>query len=138
VELQTKVFTSFSGISALEKIQLLKFFQNAEPVVAAIDAALKHTPSFGGFLISIYQNNRIVGAAIINYTGMAPFFAASVISFLSVLENSDNEAEILEKLINEIKTQADGKISIILKQTHPYYKVFKNYSFLELGRTLVH
>jgi len=138
VELQIKVFTSFSGISALEKIQLIDFFGQSEKVVSAIDAALKHVPSFGGFLVEAISNHKIIGAAIINHSGMGGFFPNSIISYFSVSESIEDQLLVVEKMLKDIFKHTEGKIAIFLKPTHPIFKILKDHQFSEAGRMLVH
>lgn len=138
MELQIKVFTSFSGISALEKIELTNFFGNSEDITAAIDAALKHVPSFGGFLVVALSNQQIVGASIINHSGMDKFFASSIISHFSVIGDMEDKVVIIEKMLEDIFTHTEGKLAILLKHTSPIFKILKDHQFSELGRLLVH
>jgi hypothetical protein len=140
--LTTKVYTSFSGIDTFDKIKVLGFFEkndsrlNNEHIDASMNAALKIVPSFGGMVITLSHSEDIIAAAIINFTGMKPFFPSSFITHAAILKNQEDQQALTDKLIESIRRQINENLGVLLKTTHPLYKFFRSSSFKEKGRFL--
>lgn len=141
MDLTTKIYTSFSGINAFEKIKILDFFEkndtrtNNEHLEDSISAALKTVPSFGGFIIALFNSEEvIIASAIINFTGMKPYFPSSFITHVAIAKSEENPQKLTDQLIESINGQLNEDLCIILKTTHPLYKLFRASTFKEKGR----
>jgi ribosomal-protein-alanine N-acetyltransferase len=142
MDLTSKVYTSFSGINAFDKIKVLDFFgqndsrSNNENLDASISAALKTVPSFGGLIITLCNSEEIMAAAIINFTGMTPYFPFSFITHVAIAKNQENQQALTDLLIECINGQLQDNFGILLKTTHPLYKLLRASSMKEKGRFL--
>lgn len=142
MDLTVTVYTSFSGMDAFDKIKIVDFFEkndtklNNEHLESSISAALKIVPSFGGIIITLSNADELMAAAVINFTGMKPYFPHSFITHVAIQKNQEDQKTLADKLIEVIQGQANEELSILLKTTHPLYKFFKASSFKEKGRFL--
>lgn len=143
MDLTTRIYTSFSGINAFDKIKILDFFDkndsrtNNEYLEDSISAALKTVPSFGGLIIALINlEEDIAASAIINFTGMKPYFPSSFITHIAIAKSEENPQKLSDQLIESINGQLNEDLCIILKTTHPLYKLFRASSFKEKGRLL--
>lgn len=140
MDFTTKVYTSFSGIEAFDKIKVLEFFEkndsksNNENLIASISAALKTVPSFGGFIITLSNPEGIIAAAVVNFTGMKPYFPSTFITHVAIQKFLDNQQTLVDQLIAIINGQITENLFILLKTTHPLYKLFRASSFKEKAR----
>ena len=89
---QTTTYTAFSGMSPIEKNALISFIcENAgnsskSEVQEALDYALKRKPSFGGFVVVITDGKPIIGAIIVNQTGMKGYNPNNICVYIISLD----------------------------------------------------
>lgn len=142
MDLTVTVYTSFSGMDAFDKIKIVDFFQkndsklNNENLEASISAALKIVPSFGGIIITLSKSEELMASAVINFTGMKPYFPSAFITHVAIQKNQEDQKPLADKLVEVMQGQANEELSMLLKTTHPLYKFFKASSFKEKGRFL--
>lgn len=80
--------------SEIEKQKIIDFLsknlEGKEPskdyIRKAIEYATKERVSFGGFIIVKKNINVIIGAAIVNHTGMSGYMAENILAYIAVDE----------------------------------------------------
>lgn len=137
------IYTPERKPSKEEKNKIIKFlFQHLEQfgdpigdITRAVDYALKEIISFGGFVITTKIENEIVGAVIINHTGMKGYIPENTLVYIAV-HNEYRGKKIGNFLMNKAIELTDGDISLHVEVDNPakflYEKVgFKN-KYLEM------
>ena len=140
---KTIVFNSDNKPTLTEKENLIKFlFENlqeygdpASDIEKAINYSLKETPSFGGFVLVSYLDDFIVGAVVVNQTGMKDYIPENILVYIAIHHQYRGKGlgkEIVQKAI-EI---AEGNIALHVEPDNParhlYEKLGFNSKYLEM------
>ena len=62
---------------------LEKFRDSKEDIRKAIDYSLKEYTSFGGFVITSYNNGELSGAVVVNQTGMEGYIPENILVYIA-------------------------------------------------------
>ncbi len=137
------IYTPDSKPSNEEKNKIVKFFykhleqfgDSAEDIIQSIDYALKENVSLGGIIITTKIENEIIGAVIINHTGMKGYIPENILVYIAV-HNEHRGKKIGKFLMNKSIELTNGDIALHVESDNPakflYEKVgFKN-KYLEM------
>ena len=130
------VYTATNRISEMDKIAIIQFLYEAldglEPVKEnirkAMDYSTKEFLSFGGFTIVNKVEDKIVGVAILNHTGMQGYIAENILVYLAVHKDFRGNG-IATQMINQVKRHAKGDITLHLKQNASLNKMYEKFGF---------
>lgn len=108
--------------SEIEKQKIIDFLsknlEGKEPskdyIRKAIEYATKDRVSFGGFIIVKKNINVIIGAAIVNHTGMSGYMAENILAYIAVDEKHRGKG-LAKKIIEQVVNQAKGDVALHLK-----------------------
>ena len=140
---KTIVFNSDNKPTLTEKENIIQFlFENlqeygdpASDIEKAINYALKETPSFGGFLMVSYLADLIVGAVVINQTGMKDYIPENILVYIAIHQQHRGKG-IGKKLVQQAIETADGNIALHVEPDNPakqlYEKLGFNSKYLEM------
>lgn len=95
----------------------------------AVDCVLKHTPSFGGFILADWMGDQLRALVMVNRTGMSGFGPDNLISFAVVNGTEECSLQVLENLIRQAIHLSDGEIAFHLPKRHPAIKLFRELGF---------
>ena len=92
MERNLNIYTPYSKPSEEEKNKIVKFLykhleQFGDPekdILNSVDYVLKEDNSFGGKILTTKIENEIVGAVIINHTGMKGYIPENVLVYIAV------------------------------------------------------
>ncbi len=132
---QTTLFNAFTGMGLSEKQALTSFIcthvAGAGPaaVQEAIDYALKRKPSFGGYILITREGPRILGAVVVNRTGMEGFSPNNLFVFVAYDHKHPNQEQLLEQLIAKAIDHANGDIALHLEPDHPALTIYQRLGF---------
>ena len=104
--LEIKTYSQDNKPNEKERTTILDFlFKNLEQYgdpIAAIDKciqyALKEADSFGGFILTAVKENEVVGALIVNQTGMKGYIPENILVYIATDTNQRGKG-IGKKLI---------------------------------------
>ena len=133
---QNLVYTATSRPSEMEKLAITSFLYESldglenskENIRKAMDYSIKEFHSFGGFTIVYKVDGKIVGAAILNHTGMQGYIAENILVYLAVHRDFRGNG-IAGRLINQVKAHAKGDITLHLKQDASLNKMYEKFGF---------
>lgn len=145
--LKFKIYNPQTRMSTLEKLKTTEFLfkhleqygDKKEDIEKAINYAIKEIPSFGGFILEGY-NDEVVGAVVINRTGMSGYIPENILVYIAVdntLRGKGYGKALMEKAVELCK----GDIALHVEKDNParllYEKIgFKNpYLEMRLKRT---
>lgn len=130
------VFTTTNRPSEMEKIAITNFLyehldgleSSKDHIRKAMDYSIKEFHSFGGFTIVYKVDGKIVGAAILNHTGMQGYIAENILVYLAVHKEFRGNG-IATRLIDQVKMHAKGDITLHLKQNASLTKMYEKFGF---------
>ena len=140
---KTIVFNTDNKPTITEKENLIKFlFENlqeygdpASDIEKAINYALKETPSFGGFVLASYIDDFIVGAVVINQTGMKDYIPENILVYIAIHHQHRGKG-LGKRLVQEAIETAEGNIALHVEPNNPaihlYEKLGFNSKYLEM------
>lgn len=105
-----------------------RFRDEAEDIQKAIDYALKTVPSFGGFVGLLREDNNIVGATVVNATGMDGYIPSYILVYIAVDENKRG-AGLGRRIIQEIIKKTTGGIALHVEPDNPAKKLYERMGF---------
>jgi ribosomal protein S18 acetylase RimI-like enzyme len=133
---QTKTFNAIEKPSTKEKTKIINFlydhldeFGDTKPDIRrAIDYALKEIASFGGFVITAQKENDILGAVVLNQTGMKGYIPENILVFIAT--HRDHRGEGIGKiLMNETLKLAKGDVALHVESNNPARFLYENVGF---------
>jgi len=122
--------------SEMEKYKLVDFIalnlgekaENRDFIRRAIDYATKDRLSFGGFAVVVKVENEIVGAAIVNQTGMEGYMAENVLVYIAVASDYRRKG-IAKTMIEHVLRYAKGDVALHLKGDSSLSAVCEKFGF---------
>jgi ribosomal-protein-alanine N-acetyltransferase len=90
--------------------------------------AAKEIPSLGGFTFTAKENDSIIGAIVINKTGMKAYQSENLLVYLAVHKDYSNKG-IGSKLIKEAVNYCNGNVTLQINKESTAIKVFEKSGF---------
>lgn len=114
-----------------------QFGDEHESIMRCINFALDDKTKFGGFIVTARDNGVIVGAVIINKTGMSGYIPDNILVYIAV--HKDYRGKGLGKiLMNKTFEKAEGDIKLHVEPENParflYEKLGFTSKYLEMRR----
>ncbi|MBD0823909.1 GNAT family N-acetyltransferase [Aestuariibaculum marinum] len=131
-----KTFDAFSRLSIIDINRITNFlyrysgeFRDTKSAIRkSIMYAAKEIPGLGGYVFVVEKNNEIVGATVVNRTGMNEYIPENILVYIAVKEEY-RENGIGSELIKYTKKYCDGDISIHINKDNPVIKLFEKQGF---------
>lgn len=129
-------FDSFSRLSIIDINRITKFlFEYSDDVRDTKSAirksilyAAKEISGLGGYVFVIEYNNEIIGAAVVNKTGMNEYIPENILVYIAV-KTGFRERGIAKSLIEHTIAYCDGDISTSINIDNPVIKLFEKQGF---------
>lgn len=133
---KTQVFNSENRPTLQEKEDIIDFlFESLEEygdpksdIEKAINYALKEIPSFGGFILVSYIHDILVGAVVINKTGMKDYIPENILVYIAIYPDQRGKG-LGEKMVEETIKIADGNIALHVEPDNPAKKLYEKLGF---------
>lgn len=132
------LYDAFTKISLSDRSRLVKFLskhledertENSD-LELAVDYAVKDVPSFGGFILSVEDDNgQIIGSTIITKTGMKGFSSEHLMSFLAVHREHRHNG-VFGKLMKKTLEKTAGDLALQVNPSHPNFHHFEEMGFV--------
>ncbi len=110
-----------------------EFKDKASDILKAIHYALN--PQKGGFILLGIENDNIVGAVVINKTGMDGYIPGNILVYIAV-HRSHRGAGIGKKLMLEVLPKTEGGVALHVEPENParylYQKLGFTHKYLEM------
>ena len=131
-----KTFDAFTRMSFLHINSITNFLhqQLKEPkdrksaIRKALLYAAKEIPSLGGYTFIMQEQDNIVGALVINKTGMSEYQSENLLVYIAVHENFRNKG-IATKLLNAAISYCNGNITLAIQKNHDAIALFEKNGF---------
>lgn len=93
-----------------------------------IDYALSSDNGKGGFVITATINNELVGATVINDTGMEGYIPENILVYIAV-DNTKRGLGIGKKLMRSAMLEANGAIALHVEPDNPARLLYEKLGF---------
>ncbi|WP_196893457.1 GNAT family N-acetyltransferase [Aureivirga marina] len=141
--IETKIFDNSNKPSNTQKEEIIDFlFKNLEEygdpkndIRKAIDYSLKEFESFGGYTLILRNDENILGAVVINKTGMGGYIPENILVYIATHQNYRGQG-LGKKIMNEVIQNTKGDIALHVEASNParflYEKVGFTNPYLEM------
>lgn len=131
-----KTFDAFTRMSFLNINKITNFLHehlkeskdHKSAIRKSLLYAAKEIPSLGGYAFIMEEQDKIVGALIINKTGMSEYQSENLLVYLAVHKNFRNKG-IATKLLNEAINYCNGNITLNIQKNNNAMALFKKIGF---------
>jgi len=111
-------------------VHLGKYGDSREAIENSIDYAFSREKGKGGFILVAQDQDEIVGALVINDTGMEGYIPEHVLVYVAVHEDTRGLG-IGRMLIESTKELCDGNIALHVEKDNPARNLYKKLGFDE-------
>ncbi len=94
----------------------------------AVDYALNLRQSFGGFILTAHSDNKMVGAVVVNGTGMEGYIPENILVYIATHKVSRGKG-IGKKLMERTIEEANGDIALHVEPDNPARFLYEKYGF---------
>ncbi|CAG5081551.1 GNAT family N-acetyltransferase [Parvicella tangerina] len=133
---EIKLFDAVNKPTEIEKEQIVDFLHthlqeygdDKKDIKKAIDYAVKEFSSFGGFIILLIDQGSILGAVVINKTGMGGYIPENILVYIAT--HNDHRGKGLGKTMMEKTIEfAKGDIALHVEHNNPAKHLYEKYGF---------
>jgi len=134
--MQIKLLTPFDRGSSLEKEQVIDFlFKHLDQfgdarhdIQKAIEYALKEKTSHGGYVLYGREEDEIVGAVVVNRTGMSGYIPENILVYIAV-NSAFRGKGFGKRLMNKAIEVAEGDIALHVEPDNPAKFLYEKLGF---------
>lgn len=134
--MEIKIFTPYDKGHPLEKEQVVDFlFQHLqqygdprEDILKAINYALKDTISPGGFVLSGWEADKIMGAVVVNRTGMEGYIPENILVYIAVHESTRGKGYGKQLMLKALEV-AEGDVALHVEPDNPARYLYEKIGF---------
>ena len=134
--MNTKIFDSQNKPSEIEKEVIVDFLythleEYGDPkkdIKKAIEYSVKDFISFGGFTMLITENKKIIGATVVNKTGMQGYIPENILVYLATHKDYRGQG-LGKKLIQKVIDYSSGDISLHVEAGNPAKQLYEKLGF---------
>jgi len=136
-------YTPFQKLTPIEKEKVINFLFNhldqygdaKKDIQKAIEYAMKEIPSPGGGVITYEDNGTVVGAVVLNKTGMGGYIPENILVYIAV-NGAYRGKGVGKSLMLEAINKTEGDIALHVEPDNPakflYEKVGFTNKYLEM------
>jgi len=134
--MEYQVISSIDSATLLEKTEIANFLfehldqygDKKEDIMKCLDYALSNFPHQGGFVLLAREKGEIVGAVVMNQTGMEGYIPENILVYIAVNSNQRGKGigkTLMEKAINLAK----GNIALHVEPDNPAKHLYEKLGF---------
>ncbi|MCB0549912.1 MAG: GNAT family N-acetyltransferase [Phaeodactylibacter sp.] len=134
--MEIKIFTPFGPATLTEKNKIADFLfehlgqygDKREDIMKALEYALKEAASHGGFVLTGVRKDKIVGAVVVNQTGMKGYIPENILVYIAVDGGRRGEG-IGKRLMKKAIEIAKGDIALHVEPDNPARHLYEQLGF---------
>ncbi|MFD1163314.1 GNAT family N-acetyltransferase [Hwangdonia seohaensis] len=131
-----KTFDAFSRLSMIDINRITNFlyehsgvFKDTKSAIQkSILYAAKELPGLGGYVFVMENRNEILGAVVVNRTGMNEYLSENILVYVAV-KKSFRRKGIAKALIKHTIKYCKGDIAVHINIDNPVIKIFEKQGF---------
>ena len=105
-----------------------KFGDKWDDIHKAIDYSVKDIESFGGFTLKLENEDGIIGAVVVNETGMSGYIPENILVYIAIHRDHRGKG-VGKRLMKEAIEQCKGNIALHVEPDNPARHLYKNLGF---------
>ncbi|MDN4164736.1 GNAT family N-acetyltransferase [Cytophagales bacterium LB-30] len=109
-------------------VHLEQYGDKKEDIMKCLDYALDNTRHQGGFVMMARQNAELVGAVVINHTGMSGYIPENILVYIAV-HGKTRGMGIGKQLMEKAIEMANGNIALHVEPDNPARKLYEKLGF---------
>lgn len=130
------VYNAINRLSEFKKGEIIHFLHlhlgeygdDKSDIRKAINYSLKETVSFGGFTAIIADGEKILGAAVVNATGMGGYIPENILVYIAT-HNEHRGEGLGKRLMETVVLHAKGDIALHVEHNNPAKKLYEKFNF---------
>jgi GNAT superfamily N-acetyltransferase len=131
-----KVYTPFDKVTSIEKIGIANFLfehlgkygDDLNDIKHCIDYAMKEVESPGGFIITCLNKRSIIGAVIVNETGMSGYIPENILVYIAVHKKYRGKG-IGKILMKNALKYSKGEMALHVEPDNPAKYLYEKQGF---------
>lgn len=131
-----KYFNSADKPTLEEKSNIIDFLFNhlekyGDPktdIEKAIDFSLREYPSFGGFILVVKNDKDIIGAVVINQTGMKNYIPENILVYIATHKDHRGKG-VGKRLMKKLIELTEGDIALHVEPDNPAKFLYEKMGF---------
>lgn len=134
--IKTKTLNNNNKPSPKEKEEIIDFLytnlqeygDEKKQIQKAINYSLQEFTSFGGFVMLLLDNEKIVGATVVNQTGMGGYIPENILVYIATHKNYRGQG-LGKQLMQQAIETAEGDIALHVEENNPAIHLYKKLGF---------
>ena len=136
MEMTEKTFDQTKPVIAKEKQELVDFLyehldeygDKKEHIARCIDYAMSSNPMAGGFVVEMREKDKIVGALVMNQTGMSGYIPENILVYIAV-DSAYRGKGVGRRIMERSMKLAKGDVALHVEHDNPANFLYKNMGF---------
>ncbi len=109
-------------------VHLDRFGDPAKDIEKCLDYAFSDNPSEGGFALAAFNDNKLVGALILNRTGMSGYIPENILVYVAVDAECRGKG-FGKKIVDRCIQEADGNVKLHVEYDNPAKRLYERIGF---------
>ena len=105
-----------------------KFGDSKEAIGKSIDYAFSEEKGCGGFLLAAYNGDELIGALVMNNTGMSGYIPENVLVYVAV-DSRFRGKGFGREIVNKAISLADGDVKLHVEYENPAKRLYERIGF---------
>ncbi len=105
-----------------------KFGDSKEAIGKSIDYAFSEEKGCGGFLLAAYNDDGLIGALVMNNTGMSGYIPENVLVYVAV-DSKYRGKGYGREIVNKAISLADGDVKLHVEYENPAKRLYERIGF---------
>lgn len=133
---ETTIFLPERRPDASQKKEIIQFlFEHLGPygdpapdIEKAMDYALSDSPEAGGAILTLKENGGLLGAAVVNNTGMKGYIPENILVYIAT-HGAHRGKGLGSQLMQQILAQVTGDIALHVEPDNPARRLYERLGF---------
>ena len=119
---------AFSAINEFLFVHLEQYGDEKQDIAKAMNYALGQDGKPGGYLLTAIKDNNVIGAVVINKTGMNGYIPDNILVYIAT-HNEQRGKGVGKKLMQEAIAAAEGDIALHVEPDNPAKLLYEKLGF---------
>lgn len=99
-----------------------------EDILRCLNYATKQIESFGGMIFVMQEQEQIIGAVVVNRTGMGGYIPENILVYIAIHQNYRGKG-LGSKLMDLVTEHTQGDIALHVEANNPAKFLYEKYGF---------
>lgn len=130
------VYDQVQPISTLQSERVVQFLHkhldeygdSKSAIRKAVDYAAKQKTGFGGYIVTLEEEDQIIGAVVINRTGMEEYIPENILVYIA-LHRQHRGKGLGGQLMKHALEQCNGDVALHVEKNNPAIRLYEKLGF---------